>query len=150
MKRLNQKGWGLSAFLSFIVIFFIAIILISIGAQKVGIADGDHRSKEENPPSQESNVYTTAEIEKAKGYKTLVHDASSRYFADKHKDRKERLVLSASELVNAGYLESLSVAGNFCSGYSIIDIKDGVPQIQSFVQCGNVYMTEGYDFSLES
>ena len=37
MFKLNNRGWGLSVLLTFIVIFIIAIILISIGASNVGI-----------------------------------------------------------------------------------------------------------------
>ena len=36
--RLNNHGWGLSVLLAFIVMFIIAIILISIGASNLGIA----------------------------------------------------------------------------------------------------------------
>ena len=38
MLHLNNKGWGLSVLLVFLVISFIAIILISIGASNLGIA----------------------------------------------------------------------------------------------------------------
>ena len=37
MLNLNNRGWGLSVLLAFIIVFIIAIILISIGASNVGI-----------------------------------------------------------------------------------------------------------------
>ena len=37
MFKLNNRGWGLSVLLAFIVVFIIAIILISIGASNIGI-----------------------------------------------------------------------------------------------------------------
>ena len=37
MLNLNNRGWGLSVLLSFIVIFLIAIVLICIGAHNIGI-----------------------------------------------------------------------------------------------------------------
>ena len=37
MFHLNNKGWGLSVLLAFIVMFIIAIILIGIGASNLGI-----------------------------------------------------------------------------------------------------------------
>ena len=37
MFHLNNRGWGLSVLLAFIVLFVIAIILISIGASNLGI-----------------------------------------------------------------------------------------------------------------
>lgn len=35
MLHLNNKGWGLSVLLAFLAIFFIAIILISIGVSNL-------------------------------------------------------------------------------------------------------------------
>ena len=37
MFKLNERGWGLGILLTFIAIFIIAIILISIGAKNIGI-----------------------------------------------------------------------------------------------------------------
>lgn len=37
MLNLNNKGWGLSVLLAFLAVFFIFIILISIGASNLGI-----------------------------------------------------------------------------------------------------------------
>lgn len=37
MFKLNNRGWGLSVLLAFIVVFVVAIILISIGASNLGI-----------------------------------------------------------------------------------------------------------------
>ncbi len=37
MLHLNNKGWGLSVLLAFLIVFFVAIILISIGASNLGI-----------------------------------------------------------------------------------------------------------------
>ena len=37
MKKLNNRGWGLGVLLAFLLVFFIAIILISIGASNLGL-----------------------------------------------------------------------------------------------------------------
>ena len=37
MFKLNNRGWGLGVLLLFIVVFIIAIILVSIGANNLGI-----------------------------------------------------------------------------------------------------------------
>ena len=37
MLNLNNRGWGLSVLLLFIVVFLIAIILVSIGASNLGV-----------------------------------------------------------------------------------------------------------------
>jgi hypothetical protein len=37
MRKLDNKGWGLSVLLLFLIIFFIAIIFISAAASNMGI-----------------------------------------------------------------------------------------------------------------
>lgn len=37
MFKLNNRGWGLGVLLAFIIVFFIAIILISMSASSIGI-----------------------------------------------------------------------------------------------------------------
>ena len=37
MLHLNNRGWGLGVLLAFLVVFFVAIILISIGASNLGL-----------------------------------------------------------------------------------------------------------------
>ena len=37
MFKLNNHGWGLGVLLAFLVVFFIAIILISVSASSIGI-----------------------------------------------------------------------------------------------------------------
>ena len=37
MFKLDNRGWGLGVLLAFLVVFFIAIILIFIGASNLGL-----------------------------------------------------------------------------------------------------------------
>ena len=37
MFNLNNRGWGLSVLLLFIVVFLVAIVLISVSASNIGI-----------------------------------------------------------------------------------------------------------------
>ena len=37
MHKLDNRGWGLSVLFAFLIIFFIAIILITAGASSLGI-----------------------------------------------------------------------------------------------------------------
>ena len=37
MLKLNNHGWGLGVLIAFLIVFIIAIILISIGAANLGI-----------------------------------------------------------------------------------------------------------------
>ncbi len=41
MKQLNQRGWGLGAFIAFLVVFFLAIIVVTILSNAMGIG-GSH------------------------------------------------------------------------------------------------------------
>lgn len=150
MKELNQKGWGLSVFLAFIVVFFIAIILISIGAEKVGISGGLGTSNLPTNTPTGSN-YTEEEIEKAKSYETELQSKTSTYLLEHYKNQidGEVLVIPASELIDNNYLTKLSIAGNSCSGYSVVQLKNTSLEITSYVQCGSVYTSEGYNSSFD-
>ena len=37
MLKLNNRGWGMGVLLAFIIVFVIAIILITVGASNMGI-----------------------------------------------------------------------------------------------------------------
>ena len=37
MLKLNNRGWGLSVLIAFLVVLILAIILVSIGAHNLGI-----------------------------------------------------------------------------------------------------------------
>ncbi len=152
MKKLNQNGWGLSVFLAFIVVFLIAIILISIGAERVGITENGNTKTPSSNDSQDSIRYTKEEISQAEQYEIMLREETSRYLSDINQDFSgvSSKIIPISELIQKNYLQSLMIAGNICTGYSIIQIQEGVPLIQAFVHCGKVYTTEGYDISLES
>lgn len=42
MKRLNERGWGLAAMLAFLVVFFLAIIIVAILSSTMGIGGNEH------------------------------------------------------------------------------------------------------------
>jgi len=147
MKKLNQEGWGLSVFLAFIIIFFIAIILIAIGSAKVGISGENNGSIQSTPSSTGSN-YTDTEIDQAKFYEEMIKSATSRYLLEKLKNQigGEEMVLLSSTLSDAHYLDPFTVAGNTCSGYSVVRKTDSGLEIVPYIECGGVYTTEGYRF----
>lgn len=147
MKKLNQEGWGLSVFLAFIIVFFIAIILIAIGSAKVGIAGGGGEPSQPIHTSNGSN-YTESEIEQAKSYEEMVKSATSKYLLEKLQnqiDGEETIVMS-STLNDNHYLNPFSVAGNICNGYSVIRKMDQEFEITPYIECGSVYTTDGYRF----
>lgn len=151
MKKLDQRGWGLSVFLAFIVVFFIAIVLISIGAQKVGL---DPYSNVSNPTtSVDPNVkhYTDSEISEAVGFESSVRDSAARYFMEVYGGQwsEDRSILTVSKLIEKSYLQPFSVAGNSCGGYVKVQSSNGELSYIPYIQCGEVYMTEGFDYSLE-
>lgn len=152
MLKLNERGWGLSIFIVFIAVFVIAIILVSIGAERAGIgSSGGITSLPTESPSGNKN-YTDQEIMSAKNYEAVVQNAASRYFDQIYTNQNpsNKIVVSVSTLLSSGYLDSFSVAGNTCSGYTVISIDGENRLFQPYVHCGNVYTTSGYDYSLES
>ena len=49
MKKLNNKGWGLSTFIAFIVFFFFVILLVTFVADKAGMGkDGGFNDDEDD------------------------------------------------------------------------------------------------------
>ncbi len=152
MLKLNERGWGLSIFIVFIVVFVIAIILVSIGAEKAGIGSGNGITSlpTENPGGK--NNYTDQEITLAKDYEAVVQNAAFRYFEVTYANQNpsNKIVVSVSTLLSSGYLDSFSVAGNTCSGYTVVSIDGENRLYQPYVHCGDVYTTTGYDYSLES
>ena len=147
MKKLNQEGWGLSVFLGFIIIFFIAIILIAIGSAKVGISGGKGEFGQPIHTPSGSN-YTESEIEQAKSYEERVKSATSKYLLERFQnqiDGKE-MVITSSTLNDSSYLDFFSVAGNICNGYSVVRKMDQNLEITPYIECGGVYITEGYHF----
>lgn len=153
MKKLNQQGWGLSIFLTFIVVFLIAIILISIGAQKMGIANGSNNiSSFPTSDSSQDIHYTELEINHAKDYERKVQDAMFRYSSQIHSNLGaiDDMTVSVSKLIEYGYLEPLRVVGNLCNGYGVSHFNNENLSVNAFIHCGDLYMTEGYNSSLES
>lgn len=147
MKKLNQEGWGLSVFLAFIIVFFIAIILIAIGSAKVGISGGEGSSSQPtNTPS--GSTYTENEINQAKSYEERVKSSTSKYLLEKLQNQidGEEMIIPTSTLNDNFYLDPFSVAGNICNGYSVVRKTDQGLEITPYVECGGVYTTEGYRF----
>lgn len=147
MRKLNQEGWGLSVFLAFIIVFFIAIILIAIGSAKVGISGENNDSIQPTPSSTGSN-YTDTEIDQAKSYEEMVKSATAKYLLEKLQnqiDGQEMIILS-STLSDAHYLDPFTVAGNPCSGYSVVRKTDSGLEIVPYIECGGVYTTEAFRF----
>ena len=69
MKKLNQEGWGLSTFLSFIAIIFIAILLVAHLSNKYGMGPT------ETDNSSKGNEF----LEKYQNYETIVKESSVKY-----------------------------------------------------------------------
>ena len=150
MIRLNEKGWGLTVFIVFLGVFFIAIVLISIGAYKLGIAPNSNISNLPSSNNQSEVHYTESEISAARNYEAIVQQAAARYFSDKYSNQwtEDRNIVTASLLVENRYLETYSVAGSRCYGYVVVQPGEGQLTYKPYVNCGNVYTTVGYDFSI--
>ena len=69
MKKLNQEGWGLSTFLSFIAIIFIAILLVAHLSNKYGMG----------PTGTDNSSKGNEFLEKYQNYETIVKESSVKY-----------------------------------------------------------------------
>lgn len=151
MYKLNQKGWGLSLFIIFLAVFFIAIILISIGAEKMGI--GSHPNIPSTPIStpSETRHYTDAEIKQAMEFESTIKEATNKYLLEVYGGQwsEDRKVITVTRLIENRYLESFSVAGNNCHGYVKVESIGGTLSYTPYVSCGDVYTTMGYDYALD-
>ena len=152
MFHLNERGWGLTIFLVFIGVFLIAIVLISIGAARIGLAPSKPTPQPTPIPTPSAYHYTQDEFNMAKQYEKDVWDASLRYFSDNYSgvNEKNAIVITSATLVDGHYLEYRSIAGNSCSGYSVVKKEEDTNQVSTYIQCGGVYTTSGYDASFES
>ncbi|MDE5587004.1 MAG: hypothetical protein K2I72_01375, partial [Bacilli bacterium] len=95
--------------------------------------------------------YTEQEIEKAKAYEVDVQSATSTYLLERYQNQIDgvEVIVPVSSLIETAYLTTFSVAGNSCSGYSVVQLENSSLKITPYIQCGSVYTTEGYNSSFD-
>lgn len=129
--KLNNRGWGLSTFIGFVVLFFIFLIVAGISAYKAGMAK---KPGIEIIPGNSTSVTNYSDLE------LKVANAARMYRNDKYSDTSGEIIISVSTLLENNYLNDV---GN-CNGYAIVTANSQ----KAYISCGG-YITSGYDYNVE-
>lgn len=134
MKKINNKGWGLTVFLVFIFIFFFTILLVAYLANKNGIG-----------PQDTNNNYNNLNTVNYKEYENIVREKAIIYQEVHYPEISE----GDSFYVNIRKLEIDSKIKNSCTGY----VKLGKSLLnytyEPYLNCGS-YVTNGYDADFDN
>ncbi|HIT22756.1 MAG TPA: hypothetical protein IAB56_07320 [Candidatus Scybalousia intestinigallinarum] len=155
-RKLNNHGWGFSTFIAFIGVFILAIILITIGAVKMGIGSKNSLPLDvpvtttsptpTNPPVSSGDDYQD-QIEE---YEEQIKEVAAMVVEDyKENWDGQQLVYTVSDFIQANYLNKLEINANLCSGYVVVSQVDSKPDYQVYLYCGNLYTTDGYQADLD-
>lgn len=160
MLKLNNHGWGLGTFIVFIVVFIIAIILITIGAIRLGISSKDDVSTlpvTQASPSPTASSNTGSEDNSDNNYIALVNNYQEQ-LVDVMKDYiktqqvviidQDSLTITVVSLVKDNYINKLEINGNVCTGYVTVT-SNGNYDYKSFLNCGEEYVSDSYDGNLD-
>lgn len=134
MKKLDNRGWGLSLFLTFIGVFFVAIILVAHLSTKYGIG----------PTNTDTSSKNNSIIQEYKEYEMLVKEASVKY----QEHHYPIIDNGDSFYVNIDKLDIDKDILNKCSGYVEFGMNNDIYYYSPYLHCGN-YKTSGYISSLD-
>lgn len=158
LRKLDNRGWGFSTFVAFIGVFVLAIILIVIGASKMGIGSKNSLPIDvpvtipsptpSSPPASSEDNYQ----EQLSEYSDQIKEVAAMVVEDYENNWDgQQLVYTVSDFIQANYLNKLEIDGNICSGYVIVSRVDSKLNYQVYLHCGSLYTTDGYqvDFDKE-
>jgi hypothetical protein len=133
---MKKNGWELSAMLlvclSMAFFLFIAVYIYNMHLKQTGLVN-DHSSSE---------TVSYTEMEKT------VNSAFKKYVSDHYVAGSDDIVVTVTELQNNAYLGELDGgSGVKCNGYG--KYYGTTKQYYSYVHCGLLYTTVGYDPTLE-
>ena len=131
--KLNNKGWGLSIFLVFIVVFFIAIIIIAHISKQYGYG-----------PVEEPHITNTL-LQRYKSYETEVKESAIRYQEYNYPTMQN----GDGFIVNIKNLDIKSEITYTCTGYVKYGITSDIYYYEPYLHCGN-YKTAGYSSTLDN
>ena len=156
LRKLDNRGWGFSTFIAFIGVFILAIILIAIGAVKMGIGSKDSLPLDvpvtipsptpTNPPANSEDNYQ----EQLSEYEAQIEEVATMVVKD-YEDNwdGQQLVYTVSDFIQANYLNKLEIDGNICSGYVIVSRVDSKLNYLVYLHCGSLYTSDGYQIDLD-
>lgn len=156
LRKLDDRGWGFSTFIAFIGVFILAIILITIGAIKMGIGSKDSLPLDvpvttisptpSSPPASSEDNHQ----EQLSEYSDQIKEVAAMVVED-YEDNwdGQQLVYTVSDFIQANYLNKLEIGGNICSGYVMVSRVDSKLNYQVYLHCGSLYTTDGYQVDLD-
>lgn len=159
MNKLNNKGWGLGAMIAFLGVFILAILIIVIQSNRLGIAGGQvskpiptktpnvtstptpsiKPTSKPDATAKPKPTYNYAELE------NLVEKSSVKYQEKYYPKlvKEDSVYVTVKKLLEEKYLADLiDTDGNFCTGYVKISNMETI-KYKAFIKCGT-YQTEGY------
>ncbi len=155
IKKLDNRGWGFSTFIAFIGVFILAIILITIGAIRMGIGSKD--APPSNIPITTVSPTPTSPSSPEEDYQAQISEYRDQVeevavmVVEEYGDNwdGQQLTYTVSDFIEANYLNKLEIAGNLCTGYVVVSKTDSKINYQVYLQWGSLYTTDGYQAELD-
>ena len=157
---MNNKGFGLTEVIIFIVASLITLVICVIvydrnfgNINTEGIDEATQiigESVKDNKKDDE--IEEDSKTKENKDYKELLDkmtNSAKMYVSNNYTGKTEQVVIKLSELVNKDYMDQLldpSDAEVICSGYVIYD---GENNYTPYLKCGENYESENYNNEFE-
>lgn len=138
MKRLNNNGWGLGIFITFICVFFIAIIMIIYVSNKYNIGIENVNKYDDKGIVEDSNK------DLYESYEKEVKEAAIMY------QEKNYPNISNGEMFYTNIL-NLNISSKIydsCTGYVEFSKKNDIYYYIPFLDCGS-YKSQGYNLKYD-
>lgn len=158
MKKLNNRGWGLGMMLIFIAVFVLALIIIIIQANNLGIA-GNMQYEKISPTMTPTlvpkpEVTNTPTIPSNESYEELERTVKNAAFSYQQQyyvslQSGDSIYVSVRKLIEKNLLSVLvDKNGNVCSGYvQLVGGSNTSPSV--YLKCDG-YITPGYESYLDN
>jgi hypothetical protein len=158
---MNEKGFGLTEVLMFIV-FSLIILVAAVITINNDFSELQGNNTDTKTPTQiigdEKETKKTEKVidEKIKKedseYQELLDKMTNTakiYITTNYTGTTDRIIIKTSKLVSDEYMEDLidpKNSDNVCKGYVIYD---GVEEYTPYLNCGENYVSQNYDISFE-
>lgn len=148
MKKLNNKGWGLGVFITFLGLFFLAILVVVVLSSSFKFGEDSNPNIVVVPPS-ENNSDNNSDITHNDGEKYANYEAEIKIAAEAYKNEKYPSIENGDVFyVNINKLTLSKNVTNDCSGYAKIGKVHENDYYEAYIRC-SLYTTPGYEESLE-
>lgn len=136
--KLNNKGWGMSLFILFIVGFIIFLIIASIISYKMGLNQGNDNLNINTNNSVTNYNYISLE--------TKLKNAAISYVKQKELNINvgETITITYDELVELKVINNLKDNVGTCTGYVKISYDGTTFTYNPYIKCVGRYQTSGY------